>query len=175
PRRRAVADRLVLVQSGDLWGRLEPKGVEPPGRHGLEHFADSVGISRHGIGGAEFRCGREPETRRPAGLHVWYAWRGRYLHSLDDGDSRHRAKPRIGKVDRTFRNGLCAYVQPGSRVDHHGARGGCLPRFIARVAVHDGSEREGRCGWTDVSELVLESEPDWRADHLDGRIGCRCI
>src|SRR5436305_171913 len=54
PRRRAVADRLVLVQSGDLWGRLEPRGIEPPGGHGLEHCAALVGMSRRGLGGAEF-------------------------------------------------------------------------------------------------------------------------
>lgn len=47
-------------------------------------------------------------------------------------------------VDRSLRACLCDHVQSDDQLDHHGARGACLRRVAARLAVHhraDGARR----------------------------------
>ena len=45
--------RLVLVQQGNLRRSLESARAEHRPGHGFEHFADLVGLPRHGVRGAE--------------------------------------------------------------------------------------------------------------------------
>ncbi len=127
----------MLSLIGWFWFKPEifSAAWNPKGLSVLEGMGSSISLTL---------CGREPETGRSARLYVRHARCSRHLHPVHDRDPRHRTEPRAGEIDGAFRNGIRSYVQPGGRLDYHGARRGSLPRVVAGLAVHDRDDRQGR-------------------------------
>ncbi len=85
-----------------------------------------------------------PKRDVPLRLHARNRRRRGHLHPVHDGDSGHRAERGARELHRPVRARLRPDVQPGHRLDRHGARRDGVSRFAARLAVHARPDRRRR-------------------------------
>jgi putrescine:ornithine antiporter len=110
----------------EVCGGMEPKGMSLLEGMRFEHRVDPVGFL-DGVGGAEFCCGEN--QKRDVPLACMFGTLGAGVVCVLSTTVIQGIVPNqeCGAIDRAVRRCLRPHVQPGGRLDHHGARGARLP------------------------------------------------